>query len=39
MKIGKVINSNIGISFEPNFNFFLGLFVGALIGFGLIHIF
>ena len=39
MKICKVINSNIGISFEPNFNFFLGLFVGALIEFGLIHIF
>ena len=35
MKIGKVINSNIGISFEPNFDFFLGL----LIGVGLIHIF
>lgn len=39
MKIGKVINSNIGISFKPNFDFFLGLLIGALIGFGLIHIF
>lgn len=39
MKIGKVINSNIGISFAPNFDFFLGLFIGVLIGAGLIHIF
>lgn len=39
MKIGKVENSSIKIAFAPNFDFFLGLFIGALIGAGLIHIF
>lgn len=39
MKIGKVENSNIKIAFEPNVNFFMGLFLGTLIGFGLIYIF
>lgn len=38
MKIGKVENSSIKIAFEPNVDFFMGLFIGALIGAGLIHI-
>ena len=39
MKINKVINSNIKIAFEPNFDFFSGLIVGTLIGAGLISLF
>lgn len=39
MKINKVENSNIKIAFEPNIDFFMGLFLGALIGSGLIYIF
>lgn len=39
MKINKVENSNIKIAFEPNTDFFMGLFLGALIGSGLIYIF
>nr|DAG87634.1 MAG TPA: YtxH-like protein [Crassvirales sp.] len=39
MKINKVENSNIKIAFEPNIDFFMGLFLGVLIGSGLIYIF
>lgn len=39
MKINKVENSNIKIAFEPNIDFFMGLFLGALIGSGLISLF
>lgn len=39
MRINKVENSNIKITFEPNIDFFMGLIIGVLIGTGLVSLF